>query len=148
MKIYNIQFPGFMERCSGFTIPKNGIFYALYFEESLARFDIDAGAAEHILDGDMELLADFSEFKLDGIRHPFVGYNGIHSVLSRNDIGELSLANSSVTLARLDGSSCDWQFENFSGDWEQVTFDVSRCAFLFGTPYDFDFKYVDLAEED
>jgi hypothetical protein len=34
--------------------------------------------------------------------------------------------------------------EMSSGDWEQVTFDCSRNAFLFGTPYNFDYKYVHL----
>lgn len=133
-----------MERCSGFTIPQNGVFYALHFEESLARFDILSGKAEVIEDGELEVDDHLSVFKLDDIKYPFVGYSGTHSLHRSEGFGYLSLLDSNVVLTNIDGSTSEWQFENFSGDWEQVTFDLFRDAFLFGAPYDFDFRYVEI----
>ena len=81
MKIHTVQFPGHMERCSGFTIPDNGQFYAVYFDESLARFDISSGTSEDIENGDLVLFGELSVFELDGVRHPFVGYDGARAFI-------------------------------------------------------------------
>jgi len=42
------------------------------------------------------------------------------------------------------GETQIWHFENFSGDWEQVSYDRCRNAFLFGASYDFDYRYIQI----
>ena len=147
MKIHTIRFPGYMERCSGFTIPNNGVFYALYFDDFLARFDVFGGTAEEI-DGNEWIVRDESSvFEMDGREYPFVGYAGIHAIHRRDGLGYLSV-DPEITFIRPDGATMEFRFSNCSGDWQQTTFDVTHDGFLFGAPYDVDFKYVDLAAVD
>ena len=61
---------------------------------------------------------------------------------AKKGIGEISLKESEITLVRENGIEQKWKFDNFSGDWEQVSFDTKVNAFLFGAPYDFDFRYI------
>jgi hypothetical protein len=79
-----------------------------------------------------------------GNTRPFIGLWGGRPLLSRSGLGQLSVTGSCIQLATPSGEVKAWQFDNFSGDWEQVTFDSMSAAFLFGAPYDFDFRYVDL----
>ena len=143
MEQANISFPGYMERCVGFSIPQNGRFYVVSFDD-LILFDIDNDTAEElecIYDIDMKhCLIRLEESNKTTI--PFIGLWGGTPLLHKKGIGDLSLKESKVTLRYERGFIQEWQFENLSGDWEHVTFDSERNAFLFGTPYDVDFKYI------
>jgi len=139
MNEYKIQYPGYMERCQGFTIPENKKFYIVSFED-LVYFDLNTGEVTELDNW------DFDEEKnlifVNDQEIPFIGLWGGSPLHKRKDIGELKLKNSCVTLKRENGEEEKWKLENFSGDWEQVTFDIKEKAFLFGAPYDFDFRYI------
>lgn len=47
------------------SFPENGVFYALYFEENLARFDGFSGKTEEIEDSELEIDDHLSIFKRD-----------------------------------------------------------------------------------
>lgn len=81
---------------------------------------------------------------LEGHKIPFIGLWGGSPIHKREGIGELRLNNSVASLIHEHGEVGIWKFENFSGDWEQITFDRYRNAFLFGAPYDFDYRYVSI----
>jgi hypothetical protein len=142
MNEITIQFPVFMERSVGFTVPNNGQFYVVSFE-SLVYYQLDSGSVTEI-EQKWELKEEERVILVEGDRVPFIGLWGGSPIHKREGIGELQLKNSVVSLVKMDGQIQCWEFKNFSGDWEQVTFDCSRNAFLFGTPYDFDYKYVHL----
>jgi hypothetical protein len=135
-----IKFPNFMERSVGFTVPSNGQFYVVSFED-LVYYQLDSGSVTEI-EQEWELKEEERVILVEGDRVPFIGLWGGSPIHKREGIGELQLKNSVVSLVKMDGQIQRWKFKNFSGDWEQVTFDCSRNAFLFGTPYDFDYKYV------
>jgi hypothetical protein len=140
MNEITIRFPGFMERSVGFTVPDNGQFYVVSFED-LVYYQLDGGNVTEI-EQQWELKKEERVILVEGDKIPFIGLWGGSPIHKREDIGELQLKNSVVSLAKIDGSIQRWKFKNFSGDWEQVTFDLSCNAFLFGTPYDFDYRYV------
>jgi hypothetical protein len=140
MNEITIQFPAFMERCVGFTVPNNGQFYVVSFED-LVYYQLDSGNVTEI-EQEWELKEEERVILVEGDRVPFIGLWGGSPIHKREGIGELQLMNSIVSLVKMDGQIQCWKFKNASGDWEQVTFDCSRNAFLFGTPYDFDYKYV------
>jgi hypothetical protein len=140
MNEITIQFPVFMERSVGFTVPNNGQFYVVSFED-LVYYQLDSGSLTEI-EQEWELKEEERVILVEGDRVPFIGLWGGSPIHKREGIGELQLKNSVVSLVKMDGQIQRWEFKNFSGDWEQVTFDCSRNAFLFGTPYDFDYKYV------
>lgn len=140
---HKIAFPGYMERCCGFTIPDCGVFYAFYFEYNLARFDVLRNEAIE-LDEEWQFDEQQSILTVVGRNLPFIGLWGGEPLLSRSDLGSLSLHGSEVKLTTPDGEFKSWTFENFSGDWAAVTFDVNARAFLYGAPYDFDFRYVEI----
>lgn len=137
-----IQFPGYMERSVGFTIPENGQFYVVSFED-LVYYQLDSGNITEI-EEDWELKEKEKVILLKGNKIPFLGLWGGSPLHKRKDIGELQLDNSIVSLTMIGGNIHRWEFDNFSGDWEQVTFDRYRNSFLFGTPYDFDYRYVQI----
>jgi hypothetical protein len=137
-----IRFPAFMERSVGFTVPNNGQFYIVSFED-LVYYQLDSGSVTEI-EQEWELKEEEKVILVGGDRVPFIGLWGGSPIHKREGIGELQLKNSVVSLVKIDGQIQHWKFENFSSDWEQVTFDRSRNAFLFGAPYDFDYKYVHL----
>jgi hypothetical protein len=133
-----------MERCCGFTIPECGVFYAFYFEFNLARFDIFHGDSIE-LDEVWSFDTEKSTLLIDGRTVPFVGLWGGRPLLNHENLGHLSLEGSVVQLQTPNSNTQVWSFANFSGDWESVTFDSVSDAFLFGAPYDFDFRYVELS---
>jgi hypothetical protein len=137
-----IKFPAFMERSVGFTVPNNGQFYVVSFED-LVYYQLDSGCVTEI-EKEWELKEKERVILVEGDRVPFIGLWDGSPIHKREGIGKLQLKNSVVSLVKMDGQIQRWEFENFSGDWEQVTFDCSRNAFLFGAPYDFDYKYVHL----
>lgn len=139
---YRINFPGYMERCCGFTIPDGGVFFAFYFEV-LARFDARSGVADEV-DDEWSFDEDQQTVTVAGRTRPFVGVWGGRPLLVRENLGQLSLGDGHVQLTTPVGEVKKWQVENFSGDWAQVTFDTTSAAFLYGAPYDFDFRYVEL----
>jgi hypothetical protein len=140
---HRVAFPGYMERCCGFTIPEGGVFYAFYFDEDLTKFDMLNRQALKI-DEDWEFDEQSSTISIGNAALPFLGLWGGSPLLIRNGLGTLNIANSLVQLTTPTGETKSWQFQNFSGDWEQVTFDRNANGFLFGAPYDFDFRYVEL----
>jgi predicted AlkP superfamily pyrophosphatase or phosphodiesterase len=140
---YRIKFPGYMERCEGFTIPEGGVFYAFYVDEDLVRFDIHTDTAV-LIDEEWHVDEKQSTITIGTRQLPFLGVWGGNPLLKRNEIGKLSLANSQVELSMPGGGIKSWQFDNFSEDWEHVTFDRTSNGFLFGAPYDFDFRYIEL----
>jgi hypothetical protein len=140
MNEITIQFPDFMERSVGFTVPNDGRFYVVSFED-LIYYQLDDGSVTET-EQEWELREEESIILIEGDKVPFIGLWGGSPIHRREDIGELRLKNSVVSLTKVNGQIQHWQFKNFSGDWEQVTFDHSRNAFLFGTPYDFDYRYV------
>ena len=140
MNEITIQFPDFMERSIGFTVPDNGQFYIVSFED-LVYYQLDDGNVTKI-EKKWELKEEEKVILFEGDKVPFIGLWGGSPIHKREGVGELHLKNSVVSLAKMDSSIQRWKFKNFSGDWEQVTFDLSRNAFLFGTPYDFDYRYV------
>lgn len=144
MNEHRIAFPGWMERCIGFTIPEDGKFFAFYFDEWLAHFDIRRGQAIEI-DDEWSFCNHDKTLTVDGQTQAYIGLNGGTPLLTRETLGKLSLTNSCVQLAAPNGRLADWQFDNFSGDWEFATFDKSASAFLYGVPYDFDFRYIELS---
>ena len=135
-----IQYPDYMERSLGFSIPDGGKFYVFYFEE-LVHYDLDTGRVQK-LDVDWEYDSDRNLLTIQGESVPFIGIFGGAPILEKDDVGVLSLEDSKVTLKTPKGKIKCWELENFSGDWEQVTFDSSRNALLFGAPYDFDYRYI------
>lgn len=139
---YRITFPGYMERCCGFTIPEGGEFFAFYFEV-LARFDVRRGLGVEI-DGEWSFNEEQQTVDIAGQVRPFVGVWGGRPLLIRENLGQLSSEDGRVQLVTPAGEVKKWQFENFSGDWEKVTFDATSASFLYGAPYDFDFRYVEL----
>lgn len=140
---HRIVFPGWMERCCGFTIPEHGVFYAFYFEYNLARFDIQQNLAVEI-EGEWTFSENDQIITVKNRAMPFLGVWGGRPLLTSEKHGQLTLSAGKVQLSPPSGQIKEWQFENFSGDWEYVTFDSKSEAFLFGTPYDFDFRYVEL----
>lgn len=130
-----------MERCQGFTIPKNKCFYVVSFED-LAYFDLNTGDVIELEDWDMDESRNL--ILLNNQEIPFIGVSGGNPLLNRADIGQLILSNSVVTLSTIDGRSKKWEMENFSGDWEHVSFDSEVNGFLFGAPYDFDYRFIEL----
>ncbi len=142
MNEITIQFPGFMERSVGFTVPDNGRFYVVSFDD-LIYYQLDNDDATSV-EQDWELNEKEQVIVLKGDKIPFIGLWGGSPLHKLEGIGELQLKDSVVSLAGTGGQIHRWEFENFSGDWEQVTFDRSRSAFLFGAPYDFDYRYVNL----
>jgi hypothetical protein len=140
---HRVAVPGFLERCCGFTIPESGVFYAFYFDEDLAQYDIFNRRAVRIDEG-WEIDEQSSTISIGNAAHPFLGLWGGSPLSFRDGLGTLSLANSLVQLTTPTGETKSWQFQNFSGDWEHVTFDRNANGFLFGAPYDFDFRYVEL----
>ncbi len=137
-----IRLPAYMERTLGFTIPQNGRFYVFYFDD-LVYYDISKGVVEE-RDSNWDFDDETNLVFLDGQEIPFVGLWGGDPILKREDLGILSLQDSKVTLERPDGKKQLWDFSNFSGDWEQVTFDRVKNAFIFGAPYDFDYRYIEI----
>ena len=140
MEEMKITFPGYMERCCGFSIPKNGKFYIVSFDDLLI-YDVDSNAPEEV-ETDWQIDEEQMLIITENQKIPFIGLWGGKPILIKPGVGELSLKDSKVCLRYDNGKSKEWQFENFSGDWEQVTFDLERDAFLFGAPYDFDFRYM------
>ncbi len=133
-----------MERCSGFTVPENGQFYVVSFD-CLVYYQLN----NEIIKGkeieqswDIDLKGKDSSILLEEKKIPFIGVWGGSPIHKREGIGELHLKNSAVSLTNESGEIYTWKFENFSGDWEQITFDRYSDAFLFGAPYDLDFRYV------
>jgi hypothetical protein len=139
---HRIAFPGFMERCCGFTIPEGGVFFA-FFVDYLARFEIHRKLATEV-EEEWSFDEERQTITFAGKTRPFLGVWGGRPVVSRPELGRLSVTGSRVQLTTPTGEVQEWQFENFSGDWEHVTFDAEAPAFLFGAPYDFDFRYVEL----
>lgn len=137
-----IQFPSYIERSVGFTVPEDGQFYVVSFDD-LFYYQLNNSKVTNI-EKDWELKEKEKVILLEGDKIPFVGLWGGSPLHEREGIGKLHLKDSVVSLTRIGGQIQRWEFENFSGDWEQVTFDRSRNAFLFGTPYDFDYRYVKL----
>jgi len=141
MREIDIDFPPYMERCCGFTVPEDGRFYIISFDD-LALIDVKSGKIEVVSSG-WVIRESECEIVLGEKRIPFLGLWGGDALLERNGIGKVQLDSSTVKLVEDSGCSREWEFENFSGDWEFVTFDRDRKAFLFGAPYSFDFKYID-----
>lgn len=135
----NIKYPGHLERCQGFSIPENKSFYVVSFE-NLVYYDLNTGEVSELDNWDIDEIKNV--ILLKGKEIPFIGLWGGNPILWKSGIGELSLNNSKITLKREDGSEQSWNFDNFSGDWEQVTFDKTFDGFLFGAPYDFDYRYI------
>jgi hypothetical protein len=142
MNEIKIQFPGYMERSVGFTVPENGQFYVVSFDD-LVYYQLDSGNVIEI-EKTWDLKENERVILLEGNKIPFIGLWGGSPLHEREGVGELQLKDSVVSLAKAGGQVSRWAFKNFSGDWEQVTFDRYRNAFLFGTPYDFDYRYVHL----
>jgi hypothetical protein len=136
-----IQYPRYMERSQGFSIPENKCFYVVSFE-ALVYYDLKSGEVTEIDDWDFDETRNV--ILLDGKEIPFIGLWGGSPILNKSGIGRLSLNASTVTLKREDGTETNWSLENFSGDWEQVTFDAKTNAFLYGAPYDFDYRFVSI----
>jgi hypothetical protein len=142
MKEYKIEYPGYMERCIGFSIPENGNFYVVSWDD-LAYYELGTGKVIEVED-EWELDTDNPIILLKGKRIPFIGLFGGNPILDRQGVGRLELKNSTVKLLKDNGDIELWNLKNFSGDWEQVTFDKYRDAFLFGAPYDFDYRYIQI----
>ena len=74
MKEIKIQFPGYMERSIGFTVPENGRFYVVSFDY-LVYYQLDNGDVIEI-----EQEWDFNEKEkviiLDNVKIPFIGLWG------------------------------------------------------------------------
>ena len=136
-----ISFPGYMERCHGFSIPDNKRFLVVSFDD-LVQFDLNSGEVTELDDWDFD--AKRNVILLDGEEVPFIGLWGGNPVLKKDGVGELTLKESELTLKRENGSENKWQLENFSGDWEFATFDTGFNGILFGAPYDFDFRYISI----
>ena len=143
MKQVTIQFPSYIDRCVGFTVPENGQFYVVSFN-ALVYYQLDNGVTREI-DQPWDLQEKESLILLEGNKIPFIGLWGGSPIHKRDGIGELRLTNSVASLIHENGKVDTWKLENFSGDWEQITFDRYRNAFLFGAPYDFDYRYVYLS---
>lgn len=143
MKEVTLQFSSYMERCVGFTVPENGQFYVVSFDV-LIYYQLDNEVAREI-DQPWDLQEKESLILLEGNKIPFIGLWGGSPIHKRDGIGELRLTNSVASLIHENGKVDTWKLENFSGDWEQITFDRYRNAFLFGAPYDFDYRYVYLS---
>jgi len=140
---HRITFPGYMERCCGFTIPTEGVFFAFELDEDLIQFDIHHGTVLEVMtkwycDPQLRTLT------VDNRTIPFLGVWGGEPLLFRPALGTLCLADSCVQLTTPSGDVKSWQFENFSSEWEYVTFDTTSKAFLFGATYDFNFRYVEI----
>lgn len=136
-----LQYPAYMERSQGFSIPENKCFYIVSFED-LVYYDLNTGEVTELADWDFD--ENRNVILLDGNEIPFVGLWGGNPILQKDGVGELSLNETVVTLKRDDGTSEQWNLENFSGDWAQVTFDSASNGFLYGAPYDFDYRYVSI----
>ncbi len=136
-----IEYPGYMERSQGFTIPENKCFYVVSFDD-LVYYDLNSGEILELDNWDID--ENKSVVLLDGKEIPFIGLWGGNPILNKRGIGVLSLNNSEIILKRENGSEQKWKLENFSGDWEQVTFDMNINGFLFGAPYDFDYRYISI----
>lgn len=141
MKEYKINFAGYTERCQGFTIPNNMTFYIVSFED-LVYYDLKTGKVEVQDEDDWDFEGHKNLIYLKDKEIPFIGLWGGKPLLLKEGIGRLSVENSLITLRRENGEEQQWQFENFSGDWEKVTFDMKVNGFLFGAPYDIDFRYI------
>ncbi|MGB8697788.1 MAG: hypothetical protein WCD18_00080 [Thermosynechococcaceae cyanobacterium] len=143
MNEVTIQFPGSMERSIGFTVPENGQFYVVSFED-LVYYQLDDRSVIEVIEiqQNWDLKENERVILLEGNKIPFIGLWGGSPLHEREGIGELRLKDNVVSLSKVNGEKHRWRFENFSGDWEQVTFDRSLNAFLFGAPYDFDYRYV------
>jgi hypothetical protein len=140
---HRVAVPGYLEQCCGFTIPEGGVFYAFYFDEDLIQIDMLNRRALNV-DEEWEIDEQNSTISIGNTALPFLGLWGGSPLLIRDGLGALRLANSLVQLTTPAGETKTWQFQNFSGDWEHVTFDRKANGFLFGAPYDFDFRYVEL----
>ncbi len=134
-----LQYPGYMERSQGFSIPDNKCFYILSFVD-LVYYDLNSGEVTELEDWAFDETRNL--ILLNDMEIPFMGSWGGTPILERNGIGELSLNGVVVTLLKEDGSKAIWELDNFSGDWAQVTFDKSVNGFLYGAPYDFDYRYI------
>jgi hypothetical protein len=143
MKEVTIQFPGYMERSIGFTVPENGQFYVISFDD-LIYYRLDNGTVIEI-EQEWDLNEKERVIVLDGVKIPFIGLWGGSPLQKKEGTGDLTLEDSVVSLTKENGEICTWRLENFSGDWEHVTFDRYRNAFLFGAPYDFDYRYVEFS---
>ena len=141
MKEITIQFPGYMERSVGFTVPENGQFYVISFED-LIYYRLDNGDVIEI-EQEWDLNEKEKVIVLDGVKIPFIGLWDGSPLQKKEGTGNLTLEDSVVTLTRENGEICTWRLENLSGDWEYVIFDRYRNAFLFGAPYDFDYRCVE-----
>ena len=128
-----------MERSQGFTIPENKCFYVVSFED-LAYYNLNTDEVIEI--ENWELDENRRVIILKDIEIPFIGLWGGNPVLQKDGVGNLLLSDSEVTLLKEDGSKKIWKFENFSGDREYVTFDTKINGFLYGAPYDFDYRYI------
>ena len=98
-----IQFPGYMERSVGFTVPEDGHFYVVSTED-LVYYQLDSGNVTEI-EKDWELKERERVILLEGDEIPFVGLWGGSPLHAREDIGELQLKNSVVTLIRIEGQN-------------------------------------------
>ncbi|MCW8929465.1 MAG: hypothetical protein OQL19_04410 [Gammaproteobacteria bacterium] len=136
-----IQYPGYMERSQGFSIPENKCFYIVSFED-LVYYNLNSGEVTEIDDWDFDETRNV--ILLQGKEIPFIGLWGGNPILKKSGLGELTLNESVVTLKHKNGSVTKWNLENFSGDWAQVTFDTKLNGFLYGAPYDFDYRYVSI----
>ena len=139
MKIATISFPGYMERSIGFTIPNNGRFFVASWDD-LIYCQLDNKQITEV-EEHWKLNSDKKVICIGDQEIPLIGLWSGAPILNRTGLGELQLHQGLVSLQG-NGEIQQWQFENFSGDWEQVTFDRERKAFLFGAPYDFDYRYV------
>src|SRR6185436_7885059 len=95
---HRIVFPGYMERCCGFTIPEQGVFFAFYFEFNLARFDIRQNMATEVED-EWSFDEEQQMISFAGRTRPFIGLWGGRPLVSREGLGQLTVADSRVQLA-------------------------------------------------
>jgi hypothetical protein len=71
MKEVTIQFPGYMERSIGFTVPENGQFYVISFDD-LIYYRLDNGTVIEI-EQEWDLNEKERVIVLDGVKIPFIG---------------------------------------------------------------------------
>lgn len=113
--------------------------------ESVRYFNVSARESENIKVMNLDYLEDTRLFGfnlLNGEYHSTIGLFEGHSIKYRRGLGRLILQNSKVTLIQSHHEHRSWTLSNSSRDWEAVTFDRVDEAFLFGAPYDMDFRYI------
>lgn len=144
-----IRFPDLMERCVGFTIPKDSKFYIVSYD-FLIFVDMNVNLTVEI-ESNWDLDIDSNQITVDGNEIPLLGVWGGVPISKKKDIGQIWLektsAHETVILKDINGQEHRLVVENLSGDWETLTFDEKCSAFLYGTPYDFDCAYFIILDE-